>query len=221
MTMQLGVEILKEISSLTTELVGASMVDSQNFVAVTKHAGRVWRVAQPGADMSIALKKVPYAQIYADLAATNNYALRMLDGALIQFSYEGIGRSIERHRLAYLPAPDLEPYQNDPELYFGEQHFVDIVGHQVMPVPVRFDFDARPESVEDVVHPVSHVTFGQYQHCRVPVTRAVAPSEFLSFILSSFYSTPDHPYGRFDSRVVLGEPTITEAESGYAHVALP
>lgn len=171
--------------------------------------------------MSIALKKVPYAQVYADLVTTNNFAMRMLDGALLQFSYEGDGVGIERRRLAYLPAPDLEPYQNDPELYFGENHFVDIVGYQVMPVPVRFDFDARPGVAQDLAHPVSHVTFGQYQHCRVPATRAVTPSEFMSFILGSFYSTPERPHAPFVSTVPTGSATITAAEAAGTHIALP
>lgn len=221
MPQRTGLALESEIQGLTAQLVGASMVDSQNSVVFTQHAGRTWRVAQRGADMSIALKKLPYAQVYADLVATNNFAMRMLDGALIQLSYEGGHGGIERHRLAYLPAPDLEPYQNDPELYFGENHFVDIVGYQVMPVPVRFDFDARPGVAQDVVHPVSHVTFGQYQHCRVPATRAVTPSEFLSFVLSSFYSTPEHPQKRFASTVSVGAATITTAEASHTHIALP
>lgn len=197
------------------------MVDDQNAVVPAQHPERRWTVAQPGADMSLALKKRPYAEIYEELARTGNYAMHLLDGALIQFSYAGTASGIERHRLAYLPAPDLEPYQNDPELYFGENHFVDIVGHQVMPVPVRFDFDARPGVAQDLIHPVSHVTLGQYQHCRVPVTRAVSPSEFVTFVIGSFYSTPDRPQDPFVSSSYLGMPTITPKEAARTHVALP
>jgi hypothetical protein len=178
-------------------------------------------VAQPGADMSIALKKRPYAEIYEDLAFTGNYALHLLDGALIQFSYAGSSAGVEQHRLAYMPAPDLEPYQNDPDLYFGEHHFVDVVGHQVMPVPVRFDFDARPGVPQDITHPVSHITLGQYQHCRVAATRAVTPSEFMNFVLGSFYSTPDRQPPTFRSQVLLGQATITPNELARTHLALP
>lgn len=217
----IAIDLVKEISRLTVRLVELGMVDDQNVSVMTQQAGRRWRVAQSGADMSVALKKQPYADVYEELATSGNYTLHMLDGALIQFSYAGGRAGIEQHRLAYLPAPDLEPYQNDPELYFGENHFVDIVGHQVMPVPIRFDFDARPGVASDVTHPVSHVTLGQYQHCRVPVTRAILPSEFITFILQSFYSTPDHPQESFSSRILSSPRTITHNESGLTHIALP
>lgn len=220
MAQNVAVALAKEIAGLTARLVETGMVDDQNVVVPSQLPERRWRVAQPGADMSLALKKQPYADIYTDLARTGNYAMHLLDGALIQFSYAGGPAGIEQHRLAYLPAPDLEPYQNDPELYFGENHFVDIVGHQVMPVPVRFDFDARPGVARDLVHPVSHITLGQYQHCRVPVTRALTPSEFMSFVLGSFYSIPDRPRQRFQSGVFAGQMTITPNEAASMHIAL-
>jgi hypothetical protein len=216
-----AVGLVNEISRLTARLVETGMVDDQNVVALTLLQGRGWSVAQPGADMSIALKKRPYAEVYRELASTGNYTLHLLDGALVQFSYSGTSDKVERHRLAYLPAPDLEPYQNDPDLYFGEHHFVDIVGYQVMPVPLRFDYDARVGVSKDMVHPVSHVTLGQYQHCRVPATRAVRPSEFVSFVLRNFYSTPERPQEEFVSELVLGFPSITTNEAARAHVALP
>ncbi|MDL5486024.1 DUF2290 domain-containing protein [Microbacterium wangruii] len=75
--------------------------------------------------------------------------------------------------------------------------------------------------VRDVVHPVSHVAFGQHQHCRVRAVRAVTPSEFLSFILASFYSTPEHPQTWFVSSMSVGAATITVAEAAHAHIALP
>lgn len=216
-----AVGLVNEISKLTARLVETGMVDDQNTVTRTVLQGRGWYVAQPGADMSIALKKRPYAEVYHELARTGNYALHLLDGALVQFSYAGTANTVERHRLAYLPAPDLEPYQNDPDLYFGEHHFVDIVGHQVMPVPLRFDYDAREGVSKDLIHPVSHVTLGQYQHCRVPATRAVRPSEFVSFVLRNFYSTPERPQEEFVSELDLGSSSITANEAALAHVALP
>lgn len=212
--------LLKEIAAISRKLIEDGLVDDQNVVSLSYFPGNRWALAQPGADMSVALKKLPYAEIYTDLAASGNYTLHMLDGALIQFSYSGKDTLIEQHRLAYLPAPDLEPYQNDPDLYFGENHFVEIVGHQVMPVPVRFDFDSRPGVAIDGTHPVSHVTLGQYKHCRVAATRAITPSEFMTFILNSFYSTPTHPTAQFTSSISGLPITITPNEASATHLAL-
>lgn len=210
---QLALDIAREIREITRQLVTVGLVDNQNSVVHLPGSEGRWQVTQSGADMSVALRKAPYAEVYLDLAASNNYALLLLDGAMIQFSYSGQRRQIVQHRLAYLPSPDLLPYQNDPELYFGEHHFVDVVGHQVVPVPIRLDFDNRPDVPVDVVHPVSHMTLGQYQHCRIPVTRAVTPVEFTRFIIGNFYSTPAEPRHTFGAHVSGTWPsTITAAE---------
>ena len=214
----LPLRLVGEISLLTARLVEIGLVDDQNVVAHRLLPDSRWAVTQPGADMSIALKKQPYVEIYGALVGSGNYAMQLLDGALIQMSYSGDDRGIDRHRLAYLPAHDLEPFQTDPELYLGEHHFIDVVGHQVMPVPLRFDYDSRDGVARDIIHPVSHLTLGQYQHCRIPATGPVTPSAFVSFILASFYSTPTQAQEHFISEVEFGEITITRGEESRTHV---
>lgn len=215
----LGSALASEVKSLTLQLIDIGLVDDYNDVVSSNLRNHRWRVGQAGADMSLVLKKQPYEKVYEEVARSGGFALRMLDGGLLQFDYGGHRQKIEKHRLAYLPAPDLEPYQNDPELYFGEYHFVDVVGHQVMPVPTRFDFDAA--AAKDVAHPTSHLTLGQYLHCRIPVSRALTPSEFVNFILGSFYSTPNRPHERLPLKTHIVEETITENERGDIHVLIP
>ncbi|ULN49108.1 DUF2290 domain-containing protein [Mycolicibacterium goodii] len=212
--------IQQELSDLITDLIGLGMVDHQNYSAITMGADDSWQVAQPGAQLHLSLKSRPYEDIYLELIGAGCYNLLFLDGAIVQLSYDGIGERVVRHRLAYLPSPSLRPYQDDPELYLLEKHFVEIVGHQVVPVPVRFDFDDRAGVSRDVIHPVSHVTLGQYQHCRIPVTAPVSPRCFVEFILNSFYSTPESARISLRSHVEPWATTITPRERSVVHVNL-
>ncbi|WP_335989433.1 DUF2290 domain-containing protein [Glycomyces sp. MUSA5-2] len=213
--------IHKELNELIGELVELGMVDDQNFASLRRGPGGSWTVDQGGAPMSLSLKKRPYDHIYRDLESARSYAMRLLDGALLQFSYEGISEQVVRHRLAYLPSPRLESFQNNPDLYIRELHFVEIVGHQVVPVPIRLDYDNRDGVAVDVVHPAAHLTMGQYQHCRVPVSRPASPSEFTEFIIQSFYSTPAMDPVSLRQHVSGLPRTITDAESEKIYIAMP
>lgn len=213
--------IKRELDELIGKLVEVGLADSQNFPSETTLANKVWAVSTDGPNLAAALKKRSYANMYASQREKGTYGALLLDGAMLQFSYEGSGEKLIRHRLSYLPSPNLEPFQNDPDLYLHELHFVDIVGHQVVPVPLRFDFDARDGIAIDVVHPVSHLTLGQYQHCRLPVARPLAPTDFVTFIVQHFYSTPDTEPVTFPSHVNKLMESITLRERNHIHMALP
>ncbi|WP_165611417.1 DUF2290 domain-containing protein [Mycobacteroides chelonae] len=219
-TPTLALAILREITELTSALIEQGLVDRQNYAAVTEGPASAWKVAQTGASIHLALKNRPYDEVYRSLAETDTYNLVLLDQALMQFSYEGIGNTVLRHRLAYLPSPNLRPFQDDPDLYIAAKHFVEVVGHQVVPVPVRFDFDARDGVSVDVVHPVSHVTLGQYQHCRIPVTHPLSPREFSEFVLHHFYSTPATDRISLNAHMPKQIPTITDQERDHIHLSI-
>ncbi|WP_165369171.1 DUF2290 domain-containing protein [Rhodococcus sp. Q1] len=216
----LALAIYQEITELTSELIGVGLVDAQNYASIDTGPNGLWQVGQSGAKLHLSLKSSPYEEIYLSLIGAESYNLLFLDGAMMQLSYEGSGETLIRHRLAYFPSPSLRPFQDDPDLYFMEQHFVEIVGHQVVPVPVRFDFDNREGVPVDTIHPVSHVTLGQYQHCRIPATHPVSPRIFVEFILGSFYSTPSM------NRIILKKyvsgwgATITERERNGVHFSI-
>ena len=133
-------------------------------------------------EISVALKNRPYTKIYNDLLCARSFSVRMLDGALIQMMYMFDGNELEQHRLAYFHNPDLEPYQNDPEIYLVDQIYAEIASRHVSGFPFRFDFNARTG-----VHSKSHLTLGQYKNCRIPVTHPVRPTQFVDFLLRNFY----------------------------------
>ena len=122
------------------------------------------------------------------------YNIKMIDGALIQMQYRFNGNSIESHRLAFFPSPNLDIFQNDPDIYFEDEIYSDILDDRIVTVPLRFDFDDSEDQNGNkvaipVIHPISHLTIGQYKNCRIPVSSAITPYQFIEFIIRNFYNT--------------------------------
>ena len=120
--------------------------------------------------------------------------MKMADGALIQMTYAFKREHLEQHRLAFFPSPSLEMFQNSPELYLDDEIYADIIAKNIVPFPLRFDFDARDELHAELEHPKSHLTLGQYKNCRIPVSAPLSPYRFMDFILRNFYNTAHGKY---------------------------
>lgn len=177
---------------------------------------------QDGAEVSIALKNIPYRDLYDELDRKNLYNLKMLDGALIQMMYRFCGDRIVAHRLAYLPSPTLEEFQNNPEIYLLDERYADITMKNIVPVPLRFDYDNAKSVAAEVTHPESHLTLGQYKNCRIPVSAALTPSHFLAFVLRSFYHTAYKEYlNELPKFTESFTASITSRERAIIHVQIP
>jgi hypothetical protein len=214
-------EIVREINRLTTDLVATGLLDDQNWPTVRTHQGTDY-VSVPTSVGSAVLKYKSYTSLYSEVREGRAFNLLFLDGAMLQMDYEFRGSQIIRHRLSFLPSPDLLEYQTAPDTYFDEQLFADIVGPQVHPVALRLDFDDREGVAQNILHPTSHMTLGQYNNCRIPITGPVSPGIFLDFIVRSFYWVPSvsTPVTIGDTIFASGS-TITADERKVLHVALP
>lgn len=136
---------------------------------------------------SIALKNIPYADIYNDLNENEQFHMKLPDGGLLLFQYKFKpgGGQLVKHRLAYFPCPILPTVDEAPELYKRDSLYADIVLSRIVRFPIRFDYD--PDNYKVQVHPHSHVTLGQFENCRIPVASPVSPNSFLLFVLRNFY----------------------------------
>jgi hypothetical protein len=183
-------DVTDEIRQITSVLVETGLADDQNLPYWRRIGGGKYIVSYGnfGAYGDI-LKDYPYAETYQGLLGARDFNIRMLDGALLQMNYEFQGRDLLRHRLAFFPSPDLLEFQNEPDLYMEEVIYADVVERKVVTVPLRFDFDGRENVFEELTHPKSHLTLGQYSRCRIPVSAALMPLIFVDFILRSFYNT--------------------------------
>lgn len=179
-----------QMEKLTSDLIRLSLCDRQNFPCMRKLGRGFHEVGIGDRDnLSYALKNVPYHEVYKELDRAQAYNLRMLDGALVHMMYRFRNNVVEAHRLGFFPSPFLEEFQNSPEAYLEDEIYAEVTRKNIVPFPIRFDYDCREEVVIELDHPKSHLTLGQYQNCRIPVSAPLTPCHFITFILRNFYNT--------------------------------
>lgn len=213
-------QTLRQVNELTEALVGLSLSNEQNFPTTHgKTSGAFEITVSTSTGMSVALKNLAYRDIYFELDRARCFNIKMLDGALLTLRYRFRAGVISEHSLSYFPSPDLEHFQNEPDLYLEDAVYADIIARNIVPFPVRFDFSDDPKKFVDVHHPYSHLTLGQYENCRIPVSSPLGPLAFGGFILRSFYNTAFRKYSeRIPASTLAFTNTITKNESKIPHV---
>lgn len=212
--------IYNEINLVTKKLIESGLSAKQNFPSCRSIGTNSYLIAYSDMqDLSIVLRNVDYKEMYNELDRNGNYNIKMIDGALIQLMYSYERNNLSSHRLAFFPSPFLEDFQNAPELYEDDEIYADIIAKNILPVPIRFDYD--PDNHQELHHPKCHLTLGQFKNCRIPVCSPIAPSTFISFILRSFYNTA---FKKFTNELTfssnLFQETITVAEKKVLHIAI-
>lgn len=217
------VHIVRQINDLIRFLIEVGLSNDQQFAFQRSLGGSHVETTFQGAhSVSIALRDREYLGIYQQLADARAYNTKLIDGALLQMMYEFDQGVLLRHRLAFFPAPHLEEFQNNPDIYLEDELYADVVARNIVPFPVRFDYDVNFRFVEDFVHPESHLTLGQYKNCRIPVTAPVAPAQFVDFVLRNFYHTAFTRYA--DQLPTFSDSfpeTIKPRERSLVHVVVP
>lgn len=214
-------DVHRELGATVGALIAQGLATDQNFPSIRRISALGWEVSFQGAEhVSVALGRIEYDEIYRELAEKRSYSVRLLDGALMQLMYIFENDLLVKHRLAFLPSPNLRPFQEDPDVYLREELFVDVVSRHIVPFPLRFDFDESAAGRGS--HPRCHLTLGDVEGCRIPVSRALTPRWFVEFVVSNFYRingrdfVTDLPRHRFSFPCC-----ITEEESELIHVVVP
>ena len=217
------VQIQKQIDHLVAYLVQISLSDSQHYAFRRTLRNNLEEVTFRNAGyVSGALKARAYDEIYHELAKRHAYTVKMLDGALIQMMYMFSNADLQRHRLAFFPAPHLDEFQNNPNIYLEDEIYADIISKDKVPFPIRFDYDARSDVHVELQHPRSHLTLGQYKNCRIPVTSPMTPFWFIDFVLRNFYHTAFTKYAdKLPSCDGSFAESILPEERGVVHVSVP
>lgn len=213
-------QTLEEVKKLTETLVGLSLSNEQNFPSTHGSVNATFEITvSTAADMTVALKNIAYRDIYNELEKARCFNIKMLDGALITLRYRFQAGEISEHSLSYFPSPDLEHFQNEPEVYLEDEIYADVVAKNIVPFPVRFDFSSALEKFVEIHHPYSHLTLGQYENCRIPVCSPLGPFAFGGFILRNFYNTAFRKYSEQMpiSKLAFAN-TITRKERAIPHV---
>ncbi|MBM9518767.1 DUF2290 domain-containing protein [Desulforhopalus vacuolatus] len=213
--------VRNQMQRIAEELIFVSLSVDQTFPS-KRIEGSETRIDFGKADISVALRNKPYKEIYNELSNAKSYNFKLIDGAIVQLMYRFEENELKNHRLAFFPSPYLEEYQNNPELYENDEIYADVIRKDIVPFPIRFDFDSRAEVVVDVEHPQSHLTLGQYLNCRIPVSAPLTPSLFILFILRNFYNMA---FVKFSKQITLFndsfDQTITGNERDLIHIQIP
>lgn len=215
-------KIVSQLNSLTRDLINTGLCDDQNFPRIITKKGDKQIVSIGELGTNIFLKNIPYEEIYYEMLKRRAYNFKMLDGAMLLLEYTFQKEEIIHHRLSFFPSPDLLEYQQNEQIYMEDDIYLDILDKQVVTVPLRFDFEKQDGIATAIEHPVSHLTIGQYQNCRIPVSSAVPPSLFVDFIIRNFYHTA---YNKFCDKISKYRnefsESITETEKELIYIGVP
>ncbi len=212
-----------QIREIILYMMKTGLSDGENFPHLDDREHPLIRVSFPGAKyIGIALRDCPYEEIYRDLADSRAFNIKMLDGALIQMTYQFDRGGLLNHRLASFPSPSLAEFQNDPQSYFDDELYADIVANNIVHVPLRFDYDASEDRHQVLTHPKSHLTLGQYRNCRIPVSAPLTPLQFIDFILRNFYHTAYQNYAaKLPTASARFPDSILPEERSVVHIVVP
>ncbi len=183
-------EIYAEIQAITERAVRLGISDSQQYPSIRTAANGLTHISVSGStDSGLGFGGRPYRDIYTEIEASKSYNMRLLDGGLLLLQYTFRQDCLIKHRLAFWASPTLEAFQNEPDLYETDELYLDFLDPSIVPFPIRFDFGLEETANSPIVHPRSHLTLGQYQNCRIPVSSPLAPTVFVDFVLRNFYSS--------------------------------
>ncbi|BAQ65433.1 DUF2290 domain-containing protein [Geminocystis sp. NIES-3709] len=212
--------IFKEVQNITSKLIEVGLCDDQNYPSQQKASNNQIIIGYSNMlDLSIALKNISYQYIYEELNKHRNFNFKLLDGALIQILYTFQNNQLISHRLAFFPSPFLESFHNEPEIYEDDEIYADIIAKDILPTPIRFDYD--PKNFSEIYHPKCHLTLGQFKNCRIPVSSPLTPNVFMKFILQNFYNTAFIKYQQtLNFETNLFPSTITKTEEQLIHISI-
>lgn len=153
--------------------------------------------------------------------ANGEFCAVLVDGSLLQLTYDVDAGQVSGHRLAYIPCPyeldqDLldEGFSIEELVRFYEASPTDAVA---LRSPVRFDYDpaaAKPG------HPASHLTINSAA-CRIACVAPIHMGRFVDFIFRHFYPEQhrDHPELFAEALSHVGSAVIADDDRATPHIA--
>lgn len=183
-------QTLAQMNGVITRLIQIGLANDQNFGVIRALDGHRTEVTFKGADyIGMGLRNDSYADTYDGLRMERAFSVLLPDGAMLQLSYRFYEDELVKHRLAFWPSPHLDQFQNDPDIYLEDCVFAEVVSRRIVPFPIRFDHDSDEQVYKEIDHPISHLTLGQYENCRIPLSAPLPPAHFVDFVLRNFYHT--------------------------------
>lgn len=193
--MTLPLQIQKDINEMMRALIRNALVNAQHFPVIRGKVDRECAIGFENDDkISLSFGLDKYEDIYDRLLDNQVYSMRLLDGGLVQISYSFSSAIMTQHRLAYYPNPHAD---RDGDLYYdceeSENIALMLLQRNVVRFPIRFDYNFDEKLFMPIEHPRSHLTLGNFECCRIPVSSPMPPIDFMRFIIRNFYRLPGVP----------------------------
>lgn len=211
---KLSKEIIKDITSTTSELRNMGFLRDENGVAQYVHPGNLLELTFHGKNDSNSImydKHISCEQLMAVLLKQRQYTFLLYDKSIIQAEFLIEEESIIKERLIFIKkhnriweADEINTCDASDEDWFSEEAGI--------PIIIRIDYD--PKEHKDGIHASSHLTLSNHESCRIPMKEAVTFSEFIRFILFHFY---DLHLPKAEFRLTNAE-EITETEKKQIHM---
>lgn len=207
-----------EIINILSRLSNIGLIAYYNQISMDKR--RVsWTGSVEGQPFLITHGE-PTIQLYRHWVENNAYLAQLLDGALLQISYDVEGGVVAGHRLAYVPSP----YKFDPEMVRSGEPLVDLLDTYVEIDPlqivlhstIRFDYD--PDNAAPG-HPSAHMTLNTPE-CRIACSAPMHVGRFFDFVFRNFYRSHWLENREYFSSLAknIGAKVITDDEIASPHL---
>ncbi|WP_431310534.1 DUF2290 domain-containing protein [Mobilicoccus caccae] len=207
------------LDTLLTALLDSGLALEINGLAVDRR--RVTWQPRQSAGPFLGYRQHATVEQYLLWLANGDYCAVLLDGSLLQLTYDVDGGQVSGHRLAYIPCPyelaqDLldEGFSIEDLVRFYEASPTDAVA---LRSPVRFDYDP---SAAKPGHPASHFTINSAA-CRIACVAPIHMGRFVDFIFRHFYPDQhrDHPELFAQAESHVGPAVIADDDRAAPHIA--
>ncbi len=174
---------IKEVLGYLNRAELAVYVNEVSLVGVKRVT---WHAHDPAAGFLIQHNHATLGQ-YLHWVKAGAYSAILLDGSLLQITYDIESGQVSGHRLAYIPCP----FVLDNDLLREGEPLADIIEvYRDVPTqdmalrsPVRFDYDPAAAKAG---HPAAHMTVNSAD-CRIACVAPMHVLRFVDFVFRNFY----------------------------------
>lgn len=220
--------LIKQLTSITSLLYKISLCSYAPGVATfneTKNGKSRFNITIPHFNSGLLFADISYQEMWDTMNSSKQYTYKLIDGGLLtlMYSFDYQSEQLVNSRLSFFPCyntPNFDDYSDD---YNADLLYLDVLNKESYPSAIRFDYDPSRTAVKDIVHPSTHLTLGQFEHCRIPLLAPLTPFQFFSFIIRNFYHTCYQSWlSETDSiinRDFVFKKTISDNEEKIIHLA--
>ena len=118
----------------------------------------------------------------------NQYLIEMYDKSIFQFECIVENEEIMKMRMVFFKKDNIIWEVNKINIMEGNELEQDDWFEQNFGMPIMLRIDYDPKEYVDIIHSKSHMTLFNSQNCRIPMKTYFMFSEFVYFVLNSFYN---------------------------------